>query len=201
MISSSLWQLTKDLRPYLYWAILFLFLGGMVGAMTVVALPASTASMLEALASYAREVLDRPVWQVLLFIFLNNSVKTLLVIIFGLLIGIVPALFIFINGYVIGVVAVMIAAARGTGYVVAGLLPHGIFEIPAVLLGAALGMMLGASLVARLRGRSEVPIITELRNAIRYFILGIMPLLLLAALAEVYITPLVIRAVSSVGAA
>jgi uncharacterized membrane protein SpoIIM required for sporulation len=76
------------------------------------------------------------------FIFLNNIKSSLAAIIFGIALGIIPVLVIMINGYVLGFVASMVVAEEGIG-VLWRLLPHGVFELPAVFISIGLGLKLG----------------------------------------------------------
>ncbi|AWB46098.1 hypothetical protein DCC85_19335 [Paenibacillus sp. CAA11] len=79
------------------------------------------------------------------FIFINNAVKGVLVLFTGALLGIIPALFMVINGMAIGYV--LQTAAQGgediTRLIVQGLLPHGIIEIPAIMIAGAFGLHFG----------------------------------------------------------
>ena len=67
-------------------------------------------------------------------------------------------------------------------------MPHGVLELPAVFLGSAIGLMMGASFTRRLTAKSENTIGAELGQALRFFATVIVPLLLLAALVEAYVT-------------
>jgi stage II sporulation protein M len=68
------------------------------------------------------------------------------------------------------------------------LLPHGIVEISAVLMAAAAGLRLGAVAVERLR-RPGVELKTELAKAWRFFVILILPALVVAAVIEALATP------------
>lgn len=73
--------------------------------------------------------------------------------------------------------------------VVFGLLPHGIFELPALFISFAMGISLCLTMsrgVIRLDGAG---IKQEVLNIVRVYIMNIIPLLILAALVESFITP------------
>jgi stage II sporulation protein M len=76
---------------------------------------------------------------------------------------------------------------RSLSFVLVGLIPHGIIEIPTLLLCSAMGMSLGYSLINRLRGRGSLRL--ELIKAMRLFITRILPLIVLAAVIEVTVSP------------
>lgn len=88
---------------------------------------------------------DHPELNFFLFIFFNNAVKSIMVMLLGAVIGILPAFFLLMNGLALGFVVT--AAGDGDGNVmeliVRGLLPHGIIEIPAILIAAGFGMQFG----------------------------------------------------------
>jgi len=77
------------------------------------------------------------------FIFTNNLKSSFFAMILGVLLGIVPLFVILINAYVLGFVVNKTVAIAGLG-VLWRLLPHGIFEIPAVLISIGLGLKIGA---------------------------------------------------------
>lgn len=80
-----------------------------------------------------------------IFIFFNNALKSILIIYLGIFIGIVPVIFLVMNGMIIGFLLRsydMQGMDVGT-LIIKGLLPHGIFEIPAILIAAAYGLKLG----------------------------------------------------------
>ena len=75
-----------------------------------------------------------------------------------------------------------------------GILPHGIFELTAVFLAAAAMFKVGAQLVTPQTERSlgEV-LLLSLADWLRVFIGIVVPLLAVAAVVEVYVTPLLFK--------
>lgn len=79
---------------------------------------------------------------------------------------------------------------------IAGVLPHGIFEIPALMFGSASMLYFGATLVTPQVGKSMGEVILELSADWTKIFLGVvMPLLAVAALIEAYVTPLLLVSV------
>ncbi len=78
-------------------------------------------------------------------IFINNALAALMFIGTGLFFGIYPLFGLIINGMALGYVwqAVELAGQAPWKMFVYGILPHGIFEIPAIVLAAAFGMRIG----------------------------------------------------------
>ncbi|MFA5869574.1 MAG: stage II sporulation protein M [Candidatus Bathyarchaeia archaeon] len=124
------------------------------------------------------------------YVIANNAFKSLLFMVGGLLGGILPLFFVIFNGFFIGWVAFSLGSTMGLGFVVAGLVPHGIFEIPAIILAMSLGMKLGYALLNRLRGQGDIW--REARLALGLFVNRVLPLLVLAAVIEVTVTPVIL---------
>lgn len=131
------------------------------------------------------------------FIFLNNAIKALAVIVLGFLFGIFPILFILINGQMIGVIVAVTAQQAGWGVVLAGLLPHGILELPAIIIAASYGIWLGVCMYRRVRFAR--PFGNSFRHAIGQYFRWVLPLLLAAALIETFITPAIMQLVITLG--
>ena len=71
-----------------------------------------------------------------------------------------------------------------------GVLPHGIFELPALMIGSAVVLYIGAAIVTPQTGKSMGEIILELcADWAKIFIGLVVPLLAIAAVIEAYITP------------
>ncbi|AEH60350.1 protein of unknown function DUF95 transmembrane [Methanosalsum zhilinae DSM 4017] len=134
---------------------------------------------------------DLPLLGIMLFIFFNNAIKSLFALVMGVAFGIIPLLFIAYNGVILGVVVQVIAAERGFMFVVAGILPHGIIELPVVLISSAIGMKAGYETLKAVSGK-DANIKEELVKGIRFYMKWIVPLLFVAAVIETFITPLFI---------
>lgn len=80
-----------------------------------------------------------------LLIFFNNAIKSVLIIYLGALLGVAPVLFLLINGMVIGYLYSAIGESGQNAALIflKGVLPHGIIEIPAILLACAYGLKFG----------------------------------------------------------
>jgi stage II sporulation protein M len=106
----------------------------------------------------------------------------------------VPLLVVISNGFLLGVVAYGVLNKEGFPFLLAGILPHGIIELPTVLVSIAIGFRLGYLLAIALLGEKP-DLVGETRTAIHILIHLIMPLLLLAAFIETFITPIAISVV------
>lgn len=127
---------------------------------------------------------------IFLFIFFNNVFKSFLWMVLGLVGSAPPVFFTVLNGFFIGWFSYSVSLEHSLGFIVGALLPHGIIEIPTILLSSAAGMGLGYQLINRLRGRGSLK--DEFNKALRLFVRRIVPLLLLSAVIEVTLTPIIV---------
>jgi stage II sporulation protein M len=135
---------------------------------------------------------------VLLFfiIFINNAIKALAIIFLGILLGLPPLLFIVVNGFILGGLGSALESVNGWRYVMASFVPHGVIEIPVILLSAALGFTVGMeSFKWLIRRESRVKL--QLSNGLKVYVRWILPGLAVAAIIEVLVTPLLIGLVNT----
>jgi len=157
--------------------------------------PTESARFVEELSAEFGWLMDLSLPQIFLVIFLNNAIKALLAIIFGLLIF-VPVGFVAYNGWIIGIVVCEQVRTSGYVSVVAGILPHGIIELPMIIVSAALGTRLGMLAFLRVKETiSNEDIISEIKWSVRFYLRWILPLLFVAALIETFITPIIMQIV------
>jgi len=153
------------MKRYLIMSAMLFFAGVIVGG-TNESLHGFLYGQLSALAEFGNlaESAENPGLAFFLIIFLNNAIKSALVIYMGALLGIFPALFLVLNGMVLGYLYQFIGAQGENAALVflKGVLPHGIIEIPAVLLASAFGLKFGslvfksiASVFRRQRGLAD----------------------------------------------
>ncbi len=113
-------------------------------------------------------------------IFLNNLSASFFAMTFGIFFGIFPVIALVTNGYLLGFVARKAIALDGI-FVLWRLFPHGIFELPAVLLSIGIGLRLGFDFLKE-RNFSKLKI--NFRESLRLFIFIVIPLLIIAAIIE-----------------
>jgi len=129
-------------------------------------------------------------------IFINNAIKALGIIFLGILLGLPPVLFIGLNGFVLGGLGSALEAVNGWRYAVASFIPHGVIEIPVVLLATALGLTVGME-SARWLARKESLVRLQLSHGLKVYLRWILPGLAVAAIIEVLVTPFVVGLVST----
>lgn len=117
------------------------------------------------------------------FIFNNNVKASFFILLVGLFFGIFPLIMIAINGYLIGFVLHYAISAEGIT-IIWRLFPHGVFELPAIIISAGIGLKLGYTLILSLINKEKVFVLEDLKKSIWIFLLLIIPLLLFAAIIE-----------------
>jgi stage II sporulation protein M len=129
-------------------------------------------SQIDGLRELARMIEDQPNSKLYLFgvIFLNNTFKSILMVFAGALFAFIPVFFLVINGMILGYLAENQVEAGQLGLLLKGILPHGIIEIPAIVIASAFGIRFGAILFKGLlsilspRGRQPVYFALRLRT-------------------------------------
>ena len=121
------------------------------------------------------------------FVLLNNSAKSFAVLLSGILFGIVPLIAVATNGYILGVAYMFASGKVGNVQAAKMVLPHGVLEIPAIILSAAYGLWLGVTFVKRIRQRHMAGFGEQVKHATKMFFLVAVPLFILAALIETFL--------------
>jgi stage II sporulation protein M len=178
----------RELRPFLFTTVLLFALGSIAGSLLAGHSTFAGLKINESLGGFAQMFINLPKPILALMIFANNAVKTLLVIVLGIAFAIVPLVFVLVNGVAIGVVLHLATQSKGLAYSILAIVPHGVFELPGVLCGAAIGLMLGNKAIRRLFRKSEFKVGSELSRALKIFATTIVPLLLIGAITEAYLT-------------
>jgi stage II sporulation protein M len=127
------------------------------------------------------------------FLFMNNTRAVAAIFVVGLFsFGVLGILLYMLNiGLIGGLYALIeLLGLNPMPMFINGVLPHGIFEIPALMIGSALALYMGAVLVTPQTGKSMGEIIIELlADWLKIFLGVVIPLLAVAAVIEAYITP------------
>ncbi len=173
------------------WLILFAISFG-VGLL----LPASTKLLvLEMVAAKFETILvNSPTgWLLSWNIFVNNLLVCLLLYVGGFMV-IVPVLIVMSNGVMLGVFMSLLYRSEvllpgNLISAVAGLLPHGIFELSAFFLAGALSMAVIAKLLFPKKIAPEKRRRRVLWDSVKWFIGMVVPLLIVAALLETFVSP------------
>ena len=123
-----------------------------------------------------------------LALFANNLRAMVLGILYGFIPFLyLPALALGVNAAILGMLASLIDGQWLL--LAAGILPHGIFELPALFLSLAAGLCLCKNINAYIRKNEKGIMKPLLLNILRVTVLLVLPLLVIAAVRETYVTP------------
>lgn len=188
-------QYLKDLRKEIGIVSLLFLLSAAIGYVVAIMHPEMAMQSLEELEGLVDLLKNLSPIEIMFLIFLNNSIKSLFILVLGVFFGVVPLLFIAYNGYFLGIFSHKILMEQSLLYLAGGLLPHGIIEIPMVVISAAVGIRLGLKVIAAFKGES-VSLKEEMLTGIKFFFYWVMPLLFIAAVVETFITSAIIGVLS-----
>jgi len=127
------------------------------------------------------------------FIFLKNVSALLFSFIFSPILCLSPVLALVLNGSLLSFISVIVVQEESLGFILAGILPHGIFEIPALIIGEAAALSFGAMVIIALISRKRRSrLLPNLKQNLRYLLLAF-ALLVPAAIIETFVTPLFLQ--------
>lgn len=182
----------KSLRPYfILTCILFLF-GIIAGYLFAIYQFDIVNELINEFQKKIDSVSGASQFELMLFIFSNNAMVNLVLIISGIFFCILPILIILTNGILIGIVFFQFASQYGFLLVFITLIPHGIIELPITFTSASIGMKLGLRTFQKLFQIKHVDLKYEFLNAIRIYLIIVIPLIFLAAIIETYVTAMVL---------
>lgn len=165
---------------------------------TEVKLPIITAVLDKFDAILTRSTTD---WLLSINIFINNVVVALLVLLAGM-IPLLPIVIVFGNGVIIGIFLDLLwrmnylqPGSFSTGLI--SLLPHGIFELSAIFLAASIGLTALLKLIFHHHIKPDQARLPFLAFSIKWFALIVVPLLMVSAFMEAFISPRVTSVVQN----
>lgn len=178
------------------WWVIIAFLLFVIGIISGLAAPAAISRLVsDELAALEKMGSALPPFKLstMIFIFIKNAVALLFSFALSPIFCLVPILTLTVNGWLLALVSTMVAEEKSLGFVLAGLLPHGIIELPALFIGEAAALSFGAVVVVALFKKEKRNLLfPSLRQNLRYLFIAL-ALFLPAAIIETYVTPLLVR--------
>ncbi len=180
---------------YKRWIFVAISLFG-IGLVLGLATPTSAAGLLSediaALEKLANLLASLPLALVVVIIFIKNASALLLSFALSPILCLAPVIALTVNGWLLGLVSTTVIQEKSLGFVLAGLLPHGIFELPALILGEAAALSLGTVVILALfKKERRSLLLPSLKQNLKYLMVAL-ALLLPAAIIETYVTPLLL---------
>jgi len=206
-IEMGIWLRSRAKR--LFFLSLALFIAAaVIGHLYFVAHP----EMAQKAFAQLREILAQKInleargWELFIQILFNNLRAGLLMLLFGLIPFLfLPVIGIAVNGLQMGLVSsVSMIQGKDVGRIfLFGFLPHGILEIPAILLSGSLGLYLSIQILKKIfppqqislfgPNRDSSTFVQILKRTFLAWAAVVLPLLIAAALIEAFLTPVLIE--------
>jgi len=173
------WNYLKEIKNYILFSLVLFLIFGIIGFIFPIFF---REQIIKLIVDLIKQTEGLGTLGLIRFIITNNANSAFFGMILGILFGIFPMIVVIINGYVLGFVANQTAVEFG-GLVLWRLLPHGIFEIPAIMIAVGLGLKLGMFLFSA-KERSWKEFRKWIINSLRVFLLIVIPLLVIAGIIE-----------------
>ncbi|OPY25995.1 MAG: hypothetical protein A4E28_02791 [Methanocella sp. PtaU1.Bin125] len=175
------------IRYSVYAVALLMLLSFLIGVVFAATMPDETARILSLISSQMEDIQSDSSFGLMINLFVHNAAICLVMVLLGLALGLISLLIVFDNGLMIGLVGGAVAGKAGLVFTLAAILPHGVIELPMLVLSAAIGVHLGYCVLMALF-RKPISMLDELKNGLLVFAVWVVPLLLVAAFVESYIT-------------
>jgi stage II sporulation protein M len=190
-------------KKYLIFGIGLLVLGALIGYLNADSIQQMAQTLLKELDRVAQKIQQHhSVFYTFWTIFENNLLAAISMIGLGVFFGIYPAFALLSNGILLGFI-LKISVVKGFSpfsVLLVGILPHGIVELAAIIFAAAIGMKYGALffrmftyLLGRQKNRSLMKEFVASLNDLSTSVSIIVILLLIAAVLESTVTPVLIH--------
>lgn len=183
----------KDKKPYIILSTIIFFGGAILGYYLFMQNPEYFLNNLDKLLGNIKRISQamqgkRPLY-VVGMIFSNNIRALVIMMLGGVCLGLVPMAVILFNGIMVGVVLAMnLLEGNTAAFFMAAMLPHGILEIPAIIVGGAFGLKTGHNVIFTGKHKRWDLLKQNIKES--FLALGVLvPVLFIAAGVEAIITP------------
>ncbi|MEX0932724.1 MAG: stage II sporulation protein M [Candidatus Pacearchaeota archaeon] len=137
----SSWKFIKKCKNFIYISILIFLLFAFFGFF-VPAPEEISQKIFEFIEELLRRTEGLSQIGLIAYIFFNNLQSSFFGMFFGVFLGIFPIINAILNGYLVGFVASLAVEQEGI-WILWRLVPHGVFELPAIFISLGLGLRIG----------------------------------------------------------
>ncbi|WP_236629438.1 stage II sporulation protein M [Methanonatronarchaeum thermophilum] len=122
-----------------------------------------------------------------LYLMFHNWTVAIGIAFSGIVFGLPTIGALLLNGGIVGIVGALI---DDLGFFLVGILPHGVVEIPAIAIAAAMGLKIGISFKNYIGNNIEIEELGNQIETMMIALVGLFPLFAVAGIIEAFITPL-----------
>ncbi len=179
-------------RWWLFTTVSLFIVGLLFGVIAYDNVPATLSTETADLQKISELILSLPPPLTMAAIFFKNTLAVAASIILSPVFLVVPVLTLLVNGWVIGLLSAAVIHEQSVGYLLSGLLPHGVFELPALFMGEAVAFSIGAAVIRALFKNQTADLKASIKRDMRHLI-PVLILFVVAAAIETYVTPVVLK--------
>lgn len=188
--------LRTDFRRPLRYCALGMVLSVLLGGVIALLAPETVTAMLDAFQDMAEQagVVDEA-GNLSVFALLMNNWRAMVV---SVLYGVIPFLFLpvlslLVNGVLLGMLGAAYLTNGALWLYLIGILPHGVLELPALVLSVACGAYLCRNMCRLVTSSPKrASMVDVLGDLLRVLVLLVAPMTVLAAFIECYVTPAIL---------
>lgn len=166
-------------------SLIFFILGGIAGFLSFEKTEKQLVPLLKDVVF--ANIIEESKFQTALNILSRNLWATAILLVSGITV-VIPIVILFANGFIFGFVSKLTLTKNlGILIFIEGVLPHSIFEFPAFLISAAMGIRTGIIIFGTRKDRMK-NLILHLKELAIIYLLVIIPLLVIAAFIEAFVS-------------
>ena len=150
-------------------------------------------TLIQQTIEYVKSIMTTNSFDLFMKIFFNNAFIWLLIVLSWFLLSVLWVFFVLSNIFIVWLVLSISIEKVGLYHSLLAILPHWVLEITAVLLSLALSFKITVLVVKKIWNWKTVKIWWELRKILLFFWWFVLPLFLIAAFIESFITPLFLK--------
>ena len=144
--------------------------------------------ILDSLKQKVLSVYSQNNWILFKNIFLNNLLVSFIILVSWFFLSLFWVLILFSNVFSVLLLSSVVLQKTTISELLLSLLPHGIFEISAILLTLGLALKISLVLIKKVWNWKENIVVPHLKTIFKFWLFFIVPLLLFAAFVEAFIT-------------
>jgi len=142
---------------------------------------------------YMKNIITTNNFDLFIRIFLNNVFVWFLIVLSGFLLSIFWIFLVLWNIFIVWVILTISIEKVGVYHSLLAILPHWILEISAILLSLSLSFKITYLIIKKIWNWKNIKVLWEFKRILLFFVWFVLPLFLIAAFVESFITPLFLR--------